>query len=285
VGSIDNLLRWLDGGLTVPWRWEDIKREWLGDSLIAEDPAVVVEAFERIDAMFGPEWILAYRTDHGGSNHTGATLTLPVVILGKQLKHIERASGCEALARGLRESRSSAKAELDAISLLMAGSAGVSLECEPKVVVSGRERKADFRVSKGAGGWIYGEVTQPNRSATTESLTLAMKEVADVVRSIDGSYATEVFFDKSPTPAELSAVRPLLEDGCRRGENVEQELPDGLGVLYVGQTPPGTVVLEDHGRPYRPGLGVMSVSAGATGHRHVAVRVPYFDAGRTSSWS
>jgi hypothetical protein len=159
----------------------------------------------------------------------------------------------------------------------MAGSPDVRLQCEPRVVVSGRERKADFCVAKADDQWIYVEVTQPNRSAAEEGLALAMNEVADVVSSVEGSYATEVFFHRLPTPEELRAIRPLLEEACRRGEDAERPLPNELGLVYVGQTPPGVVVVEDHGQPYTPRLGLSKVFAGATSTRHVAVRVPFFD--------
>ena len=187
----------------MTWTWDEIDANWLGDSVIAEDPGVVLEAFKRIDMTLGPDWIDNYRADRGGGDHRGAGLTLPLVILGKQLAQIEGAAGCEGLVRGLRDGRPNARAELDAISLLMEGPGDIRLECEPSVLVGGRERKADFRVSKVHEEWVYGEVTQPNRSATEESLTRAMDEVADVVSSLDGSYATEVFFDDLYIPGDM----------------------------------------------------------------------------------
>ena len=74
------------------------------------------------------------------ADHRGAGLTLPLVVLGKQLAHIEGAGGCEGLVRGLRDGQRSARAELDAISLLTEGSGDITLECEPRVVVAGRQR-------------------------------------------------------------------------------------------------------------------------------------------------
>src|SRR5436305_5167078 len=103
-----------------------------------------------------------------------------------------------------------------------------------------------------------------------------MSEVTDVVSSVEGPYAIEVFFHKSPTPDELRAVQPVLDEVCRRGETAEQDLPDHLGRVYVGQMP-GTVVLEDHGEPYTPRSGRVQVVAGEAVARHVAVRVPFFD--------
>lgn len=260
----------------MTWTWDEIDANWLGGVPIADGPEVAVEAFNRIAAVLGPGWIEGYRATHGGAGRRGPTLTLPIVTLGKQLTVIKDAVGCEGLVRRLRDNQSGARAELEAVSLLVGPSADVKLECEPKVVAAGRERKADFRVAGADDKWIYGEVTQPNLSKAEESLALAMCEVTNMAKSVEGSYAIEVFFDRSPTPEELRGVRPVLEEICRRGESTELELPDQLGRVYIGQMP-GTVVLDNHGEPYTPRLGRAEVVAGGASTRHVAVRVPFVD--------
>lgn len=56
------------------------------------------------------------------------------------------------------------------------------------------------------------------------------------------------------------------------------ELPCGLGAFYWNQQPPGAVVLDDHGEPYRPGLGAAQVAIiEGKPHRHIFVRWPFTD--------
>jgi hypothetical protein len=260
----------------MPWTWDEIDADWLGGEPIADDPDVAAAAFNRIDAVLGAGWVDAYRTRHGGSGRRGQSLTLSLVTLGKQLRYIEDSSGCEGLVRRLRSDQPGARAELEGISLFMASPADVRLECEPLVLVSSGARKADFRVAEAGDEWIYVEVTQPDRSVPEKNLCLAMAELTDVVRSVDGSYAVELFFLISPTLDELREMRPLLKEVCGRDEKIERDLPDGLGRVYIGQTP-GMIVIDDHGYAYTPGLGRFELVAGPTSTRHIAVRVPFFD--------
>jgi hypothetical protein len=205
---------------------------------------------------------------------------LPIVTIGNQLAHIERADGCQGLVRRLRDRRADAQAELAAISLLVETPPEVRVECKPTIVVGDRARQPDFRIAE-ADEWLYVEVTQPRRSAAEETLQQGMHELAGLVNSIEGSYATEVFFNKPSTTAdELQSIRPVVEAVCRSGVTTERALPNDLGVVYVGESLPGTIVLRDHGHPYVPRLGIARVIGGATAPRHVAVRVPFFGAFR-----
>jgi hypothetical protein len=49
----------------MPWTWEEIQRHWLGESQSPETPAIIVEAFNRVDAAFGRPWIEATRSMDG----------------------------------------------------------------------------------------------------------------------------------------------------------------------------------------------------------------------------
>src|SRR5512132_976017 len=41
----------------MPWTWKQIEQDWLLDGRVAPDPSTVVEAFERVEAAFGRDWI------------------------------------------------------------------------------------------------------------------------------------------------------------------------------------------------------------------------------------
>ncbi len=45
---------------TMPWTWEEIEAVWLGGGT-AYTPEAVVEAFNRVEATFGREWMEAGR--------------------------------------------------------------------------------------------------------------------------------------------------------------------------------------------------------------------------------
>jgi len=262
------------------WTWGRIVAECLGGSgLIADGDEVAVEAFNRIDAILGPEWIERYRAAHGGSDRRGLVITMNLVILGKELANIDGVRGSAEIIRKLRELRTDPIAELDAIALVMVGSDDLRLECEPTIPVPGREaRKADFRIANGDEQCVYVEVTQPNTSEAEKSIALATAEISTVVESIDGSYATEVFFHRSPTPEELLAVRPLVEEVCRSGQATERHLPDELGVIYAGHTAPHAAVVGDHhGRPYTPRIVRVTFVGRDIAKRQLKVSVPSMD--------
>jgi hypothetical protein len=262
----------------MTWTRDKIEREWLGGSPIAVGEEVATNAFNRVDAILGPDWIERYRAAHGGANRRGPMLTLPVVILGNELAHIKGATGCEGLVRKLRRLKTDAEAELHAIALVMTGLDDLRLECEPRVIASGRKRKADFRVAKDRDHWVYVEVTQPDTSAAEKTLLLAVEKLSQVVCSVDGSYATEVFFHKRPTPDELVRVLPVVEEACRRGHGTTRLLPDELGVVYVDRTTPTVAIAgEHHGQPYTPRIVRATFVGHETADRHLQVSVPYFD--------
>jgi hypothetical protein len=257
------------------WTWEVIERDWLGGGQLADEPDVVVAAFNRVRAEFGDDWIEATRTRERAR---GALPTLNVVVLGKQLVHLDGAHGCEGLLKKFRQDDESARAELAAISLIVPDDGSVGLECEPSVRIGERVRKPDFRVKAEDGPWTYVEVTQPNRSAVELRVHDALRELGGVLESVPGHYTVEVFFLKQPTDTELRALRPILEELCASDGRREVVLDDALGVVYLNDATPGEYILNDHGFPKVPGLGRMTsrVEAGET-VRHVVVRMPYVD--------
>ena len=93
-----------------------------------------------------------------------------------------------------------------------------------------------------------------------------------------GTYGAEVFFLKPPTPDELAAITPQVEEVCRQSDADEVPLPDELGIVYLSDAPPGMIELEDHSQAYTPRLGSMT-ARGEDGEtvRSLCIRVPYFD--------
>jgi hypothetical protein len=261
------------------WSWEEIDGDWLQGAQIALDPEAVVEAFNRVDALFGRGWIEATRLQRGAIGPVRGTVpTLNIAVLGEQLSVLDRATGCDRLIEKLRDHELSARAELTAIHRTAGGTPEVRVECEPTVTIGGRVKRPDFRLARDNEPWTYVEVTRPNPANAQQQLVEAMNELAGLLNTVTGTYTAEVFFHRHARIRELHAVKEQLAVLCVQGEVVATEMPNGLGVIYMNDAIAGQVVLHDRDQPYTPRLGVAwaAMEDGVTA-RHIAVRVPYFD--------
>jgi hypothetical protein len=90
----------------MPWTWKQIEQDWLLDGRVAPDPSIVVEAFERVEATFGRDWIEESRTlptvaPKGTPPQTtidrGAYPVLTVVKMGALLTSLEGIPDTDAL--------------------------------------------------------------------------------------------------------------------------------------------------------------------------------------------
>ena len=195
------------------------------------------------------------------------------------LQGVEHAANTDGLIERIGDRRDDAWAELCAAYLLTSGRPDVSIECEPEILVGGRNRKCDLGIRLAGDPWTYVEVTVASRNSAAQTAILrSLERLGDLVRECAGNYALEVYLHREPEAGELD----LIEDQIRQYTHVypelaEIELPSGLGTLYWNQQPPGAVVLDNHGELYRPGLAIASAAAGDGEHRHILVRWPYTD--------
>jgi hypothetical protein len=58
--------------LGVVWEWDEIEQRWLDGGRVAAGPEAVVAAFERLDRIFGREWIEQSRIGPAGLPTTGS---------------------------------------------------------------------------------------------------------------------------------------------------------------------------------------------------------------------
>ena len=107
------------------WTWETIERKWLAGSQIAVSPPTVVDAFNRVESLLGPDWMTRYRTSIGIP--TGPAPTLHVLTMGQRLAVLEGMTGTENLIRKLCDDDHSASAEPTGIFLVEIGQAGCPL--------------------------------------------------------------------------------------------------------------------------------------------------------------
>ncbi len=189
------------------WSWEEIEGDWLQGAQLAADRETVVEAFNRVEARFGRDWIEATRLQPGAIGPVRGTVpTLDIAVLGEQLAVLDRATGCDRLLEKLRNRELSASAELMAIHRAAGGTPDVRVGCEPKVTVGDRERRPDFRLAKGEEPWVYVEVTRPNPADAQRQLRDAMNELAGLLDTITGNYTAEVFFHRHAQVHEVGSA-------------------------------------------------------------------------------
>lgn len=261
------------------WTWDDIERQWLRDGRIAYSAEEAVAAFNLVERTLGREWMKAHNTTGNVDEVWGPGPTATIVRMGLRLASLEGLGGAEELIRRILRKDLSALAELTTVHLLRRDRPSVTVELWPDVTVSGGPRKPDLRVREDAGHpWTYVEVTQPDTSEAEERVQTVMNRVTALIREVRKSFALEVFLRREPTDAEVAAVVNTVRDVCASEGVVRRELPDGLGLLLLNHTEPGSVVLDDHGDAHVPRLArATAIGGGAEPHRHIAVRMAYSD--------
>jgi hypothetical protein len=195
---------------------------------------------------------------------------------GQRLEALDAVPGAEHLIEKLRARDPSAWAEVTAIWLLRHDDHQVELEVEQPV--TDWPKIPDFRARRAGSPWTYVEVTQPNLSQEQKRLRRIMARVSDVTNAVEGTYALEVFLHRAPSTAELDELLQRIPEVCRMRGQQQVELPAGLGTLFLNDTQPGVLVLENRDEIYRPRLGLArsAVENGVT-QRHIAIRLGYSD--------
>jgi hypothetical protein len=272
----------------MPWTWKQIEQDWLLDGRVAPDPSTVVEAFERVEAAFGRDWIEQSRIQplvvpRGSPAQTtidgGAYPVLTVVKMGGLLVSLEGIPGADTLIGKLRRGERAAIAEATAIHLLRQHPSDSEVELEPVVPVAGRpDRKGDFRVRRSGDPWTYVEVSATDKTATEREAVQLLKQLAAPIHSMSGSFALELFFRKLPDNDEIEALLRRIHDLNGRVASLSEELPEGLGtLLYDIDRHPDDVSPSIPNEPYRPGLSRADVVHGDGEVRSITVRLPYAD--------
>jgi hypothetical protein len=263
---------------TMPWTWAEIENDWLIGSRLALPPQAVVDAFNRVERVFGRDWIETSRLNQG-SPVQGTSPTLHVIIKAHEVAALDGLAGAERLLDLLHQNDPAAGAEATAIHLLRTARPDIVVELYQSIWVGERLRQPDFRVREPGGAWAYVEVTQPDASEAQQRVEAVMGRVAGPLRDLKRSFALEVFLRREPTDDEVEALVRQLPSFCSLDGAQVEGLPDGLGLLLLNQSRPGEVVLRDQpGEAAFPRLCRTRVIGGSTEpHRHIIVRLAYAD--------
>jgi len=260
----------------MPWTWDEIKRVWLRDVQITDPPAEVwVDHFNVVERYFGRDWLDHSRFKNGVETW-GPEPALYLGSQGARLACLDGVPGADHLIERLRRRDDDAWAELTALWLLKSADLDVLIEVEPRV--PGLSSVPDFRARRGSDVWTYVEVTQPNMSEEHQRLNQILARLGGLLDAVPGRYALEVFLRRAPSTDELQFITRRIPDICRMDGLYVEELPQGLGTLYLNETAPGRVELRDHGEEYRPRLGRANSRVGnGVAQRHIAIRLAFTD--------
>jgi hypothetical protein len=272
----------------MAWTWKQIEQDWLAGGRVATEPSAVVEAFERVEAVLGRDWIEQSRVHplvvpKGSPPQTtvvrGSDPVLTVVQMGGLLASLEGIPAVDTLMKKLRRGERAATAEATAIHLLRQHPSDSVVELEPTVPVAGRsDRKGDFRVRRNGDPWTYVEVSATDRNATEREVLRLLERLGEPVHSMSGSFALELFFRSLPGEDEVEAILGRVRDLDGRADSFSEEVPEGLGTFVYDPTgDPTDVSPRVLNEPYRPGLGRAAVVHREGEVRSISVRLPYAD--------
>jgi hypothetical protein len=280
----------------MAWTWKQIEQDWLAGGRVSTDPSAVVEAFERVEAAFGRDWIEQSRVHplvvpKGSPRQTtvvrGSDPVLAVVQMGGLLASLEGIPAVDTLIKKLGRGERAAMAEATAIHLLRQHPGDSVVELEPAVPVAGRsDRKGDFRVRRNGDPWTYVEVSATDRNATEREALRLLERLGEPVHSMSGSFALELFFRSLPGEDEVEAILGRVRDLDGRPNSLSEELPEGLGTLVYDTTrDPTDVSPRVLNEPYQPGLGRADVVHRDGEVRSIIIRLPYADSRGARSWA
>jgi hypothetical protein len=261
----------------VQYTWHEIEQDWLrtgGKLAVPNDE--VVRTFNMVAARFGRDWVEASRTNNGAVSD-GTSPTLFIVTLGWLLDSLGDAPNAHGVREKVKNGDTPARAELVAIHLVRSGTPDTDLEIEPEVVVGTKNRKPDFRVRRGRDDWTYVEVTQASTSEAQANVRRNLERLTILADDSTGTFGLEVFLRREPTHDEVDAIAVEIVQGHIDTTTRAVELVSGLGTLYWDIGEPQTVVLDDHGEPYTPRLGMTRFAKRGDNYRRITVRWPFTD--------
>jgi hypothetical protein len=205
----------------------------------------------------------------------GLQPALHMLTRGALLASLDHIATKERLVEKLRRRDDAAWAELNGIWLLGSGDAAIQIELEPDI--PDWSRVPDFSARRN-GDLVYVEVSQPNTSEMQRRLREIMADFTALLDALDGQYALELFLRREPTDVELDRLRHRVPEVCAMTGLYVEELPEGLGGIYLNETIPGIIEPRDHGEDYRPRLGsAKSWVEDGMPRRHISVRLAYSD--------
>ena len=260
----------------MAWRWETIRDEWLAGSRVATPPDEIVATFEIAGRLLGREWVESQR-ENAGASVKGSHPVAAVIAMGKRLRAVRNAAGLDDLLRRLRAGDGSAHAELTGAYLCTPILTPITLEFGAVANVANRQRVPDFRLRRDRDDpWLYVEVTAPDVSDVQRRAHALLEQLFEVLADIPMGSMAEVMVRRDPSDSDVAEILGALRTQVREGGQSHRDLP-GLALILVGHGEPGEVVVDDHGEPNVPRIGVAKAERQGEACRHLAIRYAFSD--------
>ena len=260
----------------MAWRWETIRDEWLAGRRVATPPDEIVATFEIAGRLLGREWVESQR-ENAGASVKGSHPVAAVIAMGKRLRAVRNAAGLDDLLRRLRAGDGSAHAELTGAYLCTPILTPITLEFGAVANVANRQRVPDFRLRRDRDDpWLYVEVTAPDVSDVQRRAHALLEQLFEVLADIPMGSMAEVMVRRDPSDSDVAEILGALRTQVREGGQSHRDLP-GLALILVGHGEPGEVVVDDHGEPNVPRIGVAKAERQGEACRHLAIRYAFSD--------
>jgi hypothetical protein len=260
----------------MPFGFQQIAREWLGDAQLAIPPEQIEAGFNTAEEVLGEEWLEARR--RGRQFSVGAFVALPVVLVGLQLLKVRGAPGFDELVANLKRPSRFAYSELAAAAYSVTDVENVQLEFGAHVIVGNRNRRPDFRVALNGEPWTHVEVSAPDRSEVSARAQRMLDEIA-----------TRLFCQQRGSTVEVLLLRDVAHDDAAKlaqavtrmatSEQHHVEEFGDLAVVEVNYGTPGNIEGgRNLGRVIGPTLCIARAQAtnGIT-EKHIVVKTPVTD--------
>lgn len=253
------------------WTWERIERDWLGQGRVAASQGEILAAFESAEDQLGQSWIDAI---HASS--VGAHSVAVVVAMGRKLKRLEHASGLSGVLQRIQAGHDAARTELTAAYLCVPADMSVEVEFEPEVRIGVRRSVPDFRIRRQDEPWTYVEVSAPDVSELQRRAHAVLEQLGKFIAEMPFGATAEVMLRRDPCDQEVDEIGRTLLRQLRTPGDSRIDL-SGLALLLVRYDPLVQVVLDEHGEPATPRIGLMHFVVRGNDRKHLLLRYAFSD--------
>jgi hypothetical protein len=275
----------------MPWSWNEIVDELgEGDQTLVEQDSLIA-SFDFVEQHLGHAWV---REQHrsgvlytrvngrkqpvGQSYWSGHVWAERVDAMARQLKALVGSRGLEPVLDRIREGDVAARSELFSAYLCMPEDLSARVELGVDATVDDRSVNMDFRIRRGDEAWVNAEVVSPEPSEKAELATSLLGELKSKIESVVPVDASvEIMMRREPQDrSELEEIVDAVRADLLAGNDSRKEITD-LCVLIIRHGTSSLFVVEDHGEPNVPRLGVVGFQSGASAHGNVAIRLEFSD--------
>ena len=255
----------------MPFKWEDIQKNWLYELPVSYSKKEVVRSFNKVEKRFGKALFEKYDWIRG-------TYIVSLIIDLNKLLEMEEKGNFRIPYKGeIINDIKNNKIILSETNIRLAAhflKHNLLVESEPVILVKGKEKRPDLRI-KFNEKWIYIEESKYYISDRHKELVAIMDRINEVMDKIYQSLNIEISILKDNINEK--EIEGLIQEVLNLSNKKRQ--PQELNIQSIariityrkGQEKP---ILEEQ----RPALGMASLRVGGGVECHLNVSIPFTDA-------